>query len=181
MDNHIERKVRINKIRKTILSIISGMGAFSASKAAPQIWKEYLRREKGRKWSKDSKYSFWRSVERMKKDGLIGNNFKLTDLGRKNLDMIEVLSPTSFGRWDGRWRMLIFDISEDRKYCREKIRNTLRQAGFMRLQDSIWIFPFDCEKLVTLLKTDLKVGKELLFVVAEEIEGDSRARDFFGV
>lgn len=75
-------------------------------------------------------------------------------------------------RWDKKWRVLIFDIPEKRKYTRNLVRITLHRIGFVRLQDSVWVYPYDCEELVVLIKLDLKVGKDILYLVVEKLEGD---------
>jgi CRISPR-associated endonuclease Cas2 len=83
-------------------------------------------------------------------------------------------------KWDGRWRVLIFDIEEKERFVRDQIRNTLVAIGFMRLQNSVWIYPYDCEDLITLLKADLEVGKEVLYMIVEELEQDESIRSYFG-
>jgi len=82
-------------------------------------------------------------------------------------------------RWDKKWRMLIFDIREERKNIREKVRRTLISLGFYRLQDSVWVYPYDCEDLVVLLKADFKIGKDLLYIISDEIENDEFLRKAF--
>ena len=112
-----------------------------------------------------------------------GKHIVLTEIGRKILQSWENRSykiPRP-AKWDGKWRMLIFDIPETRKALREKVRNTLRAIGFKWLQDSVWVYPFDCEDFVTLLKADFKIGKDVLYVIAEAIENDRKIRDHFGV
>ena len=84
-------------------------------------------------------------------------------------------------RWDEKWRLLIFDIPERRRYTREKVRNTLQMIGFERLQDSAWVYPYDCEDLVTLLKVDFKIGKDLLYIITDGIENDLMLRKRFGL
>ena len=81
----------------------------------------------------------------------------------------ELLIPRT---WDKKWRVLIFDIPEHRRTLRNKIRNTLIGIGFLRVQYSVWIFPYDCEELVTLLKADFRIGKDLLYLIVERIEND---------
>src|SRR3989339_239988 len=83
--------------------------------------------------------------------------------------------------WDKKWRVLIFDIPEKRKYLREKIRNTLGAIGFSQLQKSVWVYPYDCEDLIALLKADFKVGKDVLYVIADKIEYDAPLRAKFGL
>ena len=84
-------------------------------------------------------------------------------------------------RWDRKWRILIFDIPERRKGLRQKIRYTLKAIGFVRLQDSVWAYPYDCEDLVTLLKADFKVGKDLLYLIVDSLEYDKPLKEYFGL
>lgn len=81
--------------------------------------------------------------------------------------------------WDGKWRVLIFDIPERRKKTRNYIRMSLMQLGFRRLQDSVWVYPYDCEDLITLLKVDLRVGKDVLYMIVDKLEYDMPLRTHF--
>ena len=105
----------------------------------------------------------------------------LTDRGKEVLQKIRIKDwkQEKPKKWDGRWRMLIFDIPEYRKTLRDKVRRTLLHIGFVRLQDSVWVYPYDCEDLVVLLKADFKVGKDLLYVIVESIENDKEFRKIF--
>ncbi|MCI0557327.1 MAG: hypothetical protein MN733_02450, partial [Nitrososphaera sp.] len=77
------------------------------------------------------------------------------------------------------WRVLIFDVPEYRKKIRETIRHSLRMIGFVRLQDSVWVYPYDCEDFVALLKADLKIGKDVLYLIVQEMEGDTHLKQIF--
>jgi phenylacetic acid degradation operon negative regulatory protein len=44
-------------------------------------------------------------------------------------------------RWDGRWRLVLFDVTESRRGLRDKLRYYLRNHGFGYLQNSVWITP----------------------------------------
>ncbi len=83
--------------------------------------------------------------------------------------------------WDKKWRVLIFDIPERRKVTRNRVRAVLSRLGFERLQDSVWVYPYDCEDLLTLLKADFKVGKDMLYMVVDSIEYDDRLRKHFAL
>ena len=70
-------------------------------------------------------------------------------------------------RWDGKWRLVMFDVPEQRKKVRDTLRLLLRSAGFIRFQDSAWIQPYPCDELVTLLRSHLGSGKgEIRYLVA---------------
>ena len=84
-------------------------------------------------------------------------------------------------RWDKRWRVVIFDIPEYRRGTRDKLRLTMRTAGFYRLQDSVWLYPYDCEDFMTLVKADLKIGNAILYMVVEKIENDGKIKKAFNL
>ena len=84
-------------------------------------------------------------------------------------------------RWDKRWRVVIFDIPEYRRGTRDKLRLTMRTAGFYRLQDSVWLYPYDCEDFMTLVKADLKIGNAILYMVVEKIENDGKIKTHFSL
>ena len=84
-------------------------------------------------------------------------------------------------RWDKRYRMVIFDIPQSRRGTRDRLRSLMRAAGFYRLQQSVWVHPYDCEELITLVKAELRVGGSVLYAIVEEIENDVRIKDHFGL
>lgn len=43
--------------------------------------------------------------------------------------------------WDGKWRMVVFDLPENRRGLRNELRRQLRAAKFGGLQGSVWISP----------------------------------------
>ena len=77
--------------------------------------------------------------------------------------------------------MLIFDIPEKKRHLRYKVRSTLSAVGFTRLQDSVWIYPYDCEDFVTLLKADFRIGKDLLYMIVDSLENDTWLRKKFNL
>lgn len=44
-------------------------------------------------------------------------------------------------RWDGRWRLVIFDVPTVKNAQRDRLRRYLRDKGFGCLQNSVWISP----------------------------------------
>lgn len=124
-----------------------------------------------------------RTRRRLIKSGLLvekDGRMRLTKRGMTQLALLEsryVLHKRP--KWDGRWRVLVFDVPEYRKTVRDKIRRTLMHIGFVRLQDSVWVYPYDCEDLILLLKADFKIGKDVLYMIVDEMEGDGALRREF--
>ncbi|OHA83141.1 MAG: CRISPR-associated endonuclease Cas2 [Candidatus Yonathbacteria bacterium RIFOXYC1_FULL_52_10] len=83
--------------------------------------------------------------------------------------------------WDGKWRIVVFDIPEKQRAVRRKVRAGLVSFGFRRLQDSVWVYPYDCEELIVMLKANARIGAKVLYVVAEKVEYDKNLRQAFGL
>jgi len=45
-------------------------------------------------------------------------------------------------KWDGRWRMVIFDIPEGSRDRRDQLRALLKRQGFIKLQASVFVNPY---------------------------------------
>ena len=107
---------------------------------------------------------------------------RITDKGRKGFEFEQAkvaLLTRKQKRWDGKWSMDAFDVPERRRRVRGRLRAVMREIGFARLQDSVWIYPYDCEDFIALLKAELKIGKDVLYAIADTIEYDKRLRTHF--
>src|SRR3989338_11535579 len=124
------------------------------------------------------------SASKLTKKGLLmyqDSRYKLTEAGEKKLRHweLEDYKLKRPHKWDKKWRVIIFDIPEKKKKVRNQIRNLFISAGLFRLPDSVWVYPYDCEDIVGLLKTDLGVGRDLLYMIVDEIENDRHLREEF--
>ena len=109
---------------------------------------------------------------------------RLTERGEEALALGQQkmqLATSKPRKWDRRYRLVMFDVPERRKKIRERLRFQMRDAGFLRIQDSAWLYPYDCEEFMALLKADLRIGKDVLYAVVEEIENDRWIRKHFGL
>ena len=180
----IESRKRAKKenYKRAILQTVSDLGAISFATLAP-TWTRILR-DLGH--TNISKYG-WRvdrTRDKLVKQGLLkyeGRLLKLTEKGKSELRKIRLANYKleKPKKWDGKWRVLVFDIPEKRRNTRTKIRTTISLIGFERLQDSVWVYPYDCEDLIILLKSDFKVGKDLLYLIVDSIEYDRHLKEKF--
>lgn len=85
--------------------------------------------------------------------------------------------------WDQKWRMVIFDIPEKKKLAREALRSKLKDLGFIKLQDSIWITPFPCENEIKLIKLVFNLSDYWLDVIVTDNIGlrDYQFRKYFSL
>jgi hypothetical protein len=45
----------------------------------------------------------------------------------------------------------------------------------------VWLYPYDCEDVIVLLKADLKIGKDVLYMIVDELEFDQPYCRYFGL
>lgn len=107
----------------------------------------------------------------------------LSEDGRKrllgfNLNYMGIKTPR---KWDGYWRIVIFDIPERRKQGREAFRSKLKQLGFYQLQKSCFIHPFDCKSEIAFISELFEVSPFVNLLVAKEIEGAAKLQKIFGL
>ncbi len=83
--------------------------------------------------------------------------------------------------WDKKWRMILFDIPEHRRTTRAFLRGALLRAGFCRMQQSAWIYPYEAEEFITLLKVESKLGKSVQYVLVDGGAWDRQYRKIFSL
>lgn len=178
-----KRKARKGELQKIVLETVKISGLVGLALIAPNVIGALAKL--GIIKSPRQTELVERSCKRLVKGGYLlwqDGKLRLTPKGESELRKLTVrqisIKPH---RWDKRWRVLIFDIPEYRRSTRNKVRETLRAIGFVRLQDSVWAYPYDCEDLITLLKADFKVGKDMLYLVVEAIESDAAIKRHFGI
>jgi DNA-binding transcriptional regulator PaaX len=84
-----------------------------------------------------------------------------------------------FRKWDHKWRILSFDIPEDRRRVRAQLRRYLHLLGFRSIQQSIWITPrpIEYESIKPLLENQTR--EKLLFVVSDTISDEPLVKKMF--
>ena len=136
-------------------------------------------------------YQIRQAVKRLEKRGLVkfqktsaGWAVKLSARGMeysKRLHQAEEVTIKKPATWDGRWRIVIFDIWERRRGVRDKLRRLLKKSGFYRVQNSVWVHPYDCAELVTFVRADMHLGQGILYIIADGIENDHKIREHFNL
>lgn len=82
-------------------------------------------------------------------------------------------------KWDGKWRVVVFDVWENTRFKRDALRYEIKNFGFVQLQRSVWIYPYECFEFIDLLKTDLSFGKNIRYMTVEKLDRDEKLRKFF--
>ncbi|GEM_PF-1147765 len=138
--------------------------------------------------------SFSSTISRLRREGYVEkipargssseNIFCLTQKGRikqKRALRHVAVQVSKNKQWDGKWRMVVFDIPEQRKRYRDSLRAQLNYFGFLQLQKSVWVTPFRVDEELLEAVRDAGMEKFLHFAVVEEWHNDRDLRRMFGI
>jgi hypothetical protein len=106
---------------------------------------------------------------------------QLTATGRRTIQRYnwENLVIERPARWDGRWRVVLFDIPESQRVARDLLRAKLQALGFVFIQKSAWVNPFPCEHIIASFRELYEVGSCVTTLIAEGIDNEDRLRRKF--
>lgn len=134
-------------------------------------------------WRDLDKERFKSIIKRLKKRKIIEVYLKdsqemirLTGLGKAQIPFYllkEMQSVVSRADWDGKWRIVVFDISNDKGKTRDIFRRQLMQIGFFQLQESVFVFPYDCTEEIRYLREILNLKPNVKYIVADSIESET--------
>jgi len=84
-------------------------------------------------------------------------------------------------KWDGKWRMVAFDIPREYEKGRKTLVYRLKTAGFYPLQESIFLYPYDCRGEIDIIVKLFKLEKYVRFGTLDYIDIEDRVKFKFGI
>ena len=174
---------RLGSIEKEILeSITAGdllVGFLCSARSSTQMHKIAHKRAVARYRTRKAIDSLVAKGWAIRRAGSIA----ITEDGRLQLEQAILITKDSLKTlaWDGKWRVISYDIHESHSKLRDHVRAILKRAGFAKLHHSIWIFPHECHELSELIKRDQRLKVFVLYGVLESIEGTERLRKLFNL
>lgn len=173
-------------IFKTLL--ISGMLCIAAT--SPYFIQNLIKGfKKCKKLKKYNHKKIYNTFYKLKRDGNIRIKSKngqiyisLTEKGKKmagwmQIDDLEIKKPK---KWDGKWRLVAFDIAQPKLIYREALRGKLKELGFYQFQKSIWIYPYNCKDEIGLLTDFFGFSdEEVQLITAESLKNGKKFKELF--
>ena len=117
-----------------------------------------------------------RVVSYMKSNQLLRGDYEhglqVTDKGRQRLvdSDFGTLAVKPRQKWDGNWRLIIYDIPEERKQGRNTLTSKLNELGFYQLQRSAWLHPFPCRQVIETVAVRYKIDQYISYVKTAQID-----------
>jgi len=121
---------------------------------------------------------YYHAVYQLKKRGALqflerrGKRFvKLTRKGKMDLllSKAKIAAPR---RWDGKWRMVLFDIPEVARSERDRLRTLLKANKFIQLQNSVYVSPFPLNQSAIEYLKEIKLLDYIRIARVDEFDQD---------
>lgn len=95
----------------------------------------------------------------------------LTENGKKvllrfNYEDMQIKTPRI---WDRNFRVIVFDIPERKRSARDSLREKMKELGCIRFNDSVWVYPYPCQKEIDFIANYWGIGKYVHFILASDI------------
>lgn len=84
-------------------------------------------------------------------------------------------------RWDGMWRVILFDIPERQKKSREAFRMHLKQLGLREFQKSVFIHPHPCSDEIEFLIELHRLRPFVRQLVAKTVDNELHVKKWFSL
>jgi len=81
--------------------------------------------------------------------------------------------------WDGKWRVVLFDVPESKRPIRDYLRGVLKRAGCYALMRSLWISPHKLPSYIERLLEDPAYRKYARMITTTDIDYDEDLRRRF--
>lgn len=180
------KKYEKGEIAEIILSVLLAAGVIAVAVAMPnavQLFKYFKPRnayDRGR---------IKKSVARLERKGFIKkksgteDGFVLTTEGEKKAlrAKIDSMKIEPQKKWDGKWRIVMFDVPENKKMARRAINLALKKLGCAQYQKSVFVTPFPCKKEIDFVGECFGSRSNIRLIVADSIEGDMPLKKSFGL
>ncbi|HCM38206.1 MAG: PaaX domain protein [Candidatus Gottesmanbacteria bacterium GW2011_GWB1_43_11] len=83
--------------------------------------------------------------------------------------------------WDGKWRLVIYDISKFKRKQQEALRRMLKKLKLLQLQKSVYLTPYPCDNEINFLREYFGVSEGVLYIIAEKLENSESYKEYFGI
>jgi|CXWL01.1.fsa_nt_gi DNA-binding transcriptional regulator PaaX len=181
-----KRRIRIQNL---VMRSLVGVGVVGVAILAPKLIRLLKELDVPAKNHSELYRRMSQALSRLEQSGLVrvegGWGKRMVTLTQKGEEVAESIEDAEYiipepAFWDGKWRVVIFDITENRRRARDRLRHMLQHVGFIRIQDSVWAYPYPCDEFIALVRAHLRSGVgEMRSFVAEALESDKALRTHF--
>lgn len=181
-----KRRIKVKELLKLL-----GVGCVlvMVASGAPQaliLLKPFIKKEK--RWEEFYPHSLVKGTRRLLRKGLAevkeskdGYVVELTEKGKSEILKydFEEMEIKKLDKWDGKWRIVFFDIPNKFKTQRDVFAKKLKTLGFYPFQESVFVYPYDCVKELKFIREVLNIANFVKIGVLQNVENDEDLRKIF--
>ncbi|MDO8560935.1 MAG: hypothetical protein Q7R91_01830 [bacterium] len=178
----------LTKITRKVLITLAGTNTLKFTRSPQGYFKILEPRDTA--WKSFNKKSLYSALGKLYQDKLISivetldgvTEITILDDGRRVAEenlAYEIISRPL--HWDKKWRLVFFDIPEDKKNVREAFRYHLKRLGFKEFHKSTFIFPFSCSNEIDKLGARFNITPYIRMATAESVDGEFELKKYFGL
>ena len=133
-----------------------------------------------KEWRKINERNLRTAIKNLYKSKMVGYKentdgtvkIVLTEMGRSkilkyDLDKIEIKKPA---QWDKLWRLVVFDIPEDKNLGRKALAAKLKELGFYPMQKSVFIHPYECKDEIDFITEMFELTPYVRFLRVKDVD-----------
>jgi len=167
-------------LKRKLLLLLAGAGAIGLTHHGRTSWK--IIRATQREWAKLNMPEVVKSFREFHERRLVtwvehddgSITITLTKQGeihamRQKIDSMELRKPLV---WDKKWRLVVFDIPENKRAERDALRKKLKELGLRELQRSLLITQFPCKDEINFIVEFFELRPYVRFLECNEITPD---------
>ena len=169
---------KLGPVSKKILLLLEGGLTLSLTRR-PDVYFSIVKKI-AKEWGKINERSLREAIKNLYKSKMV--NYKensdgtvdlvLSEGGKSkilkyNLDKIEIKKPV---QWDKLWRLVIFDIPEDKNKGRKALGTKLKELGFYPMQKSVFIHPHECKDEIDFITEMFELAPYVRFLRVKDVD-----------
>lgn len=84
-------------------------------------------------------------------------------------------------KWDGKWRIVMFDIPQTKKRVRDAVSFKIKDIGMYPIQKSVFVFPHKCKDEIDFVGEIFGVRRNIIYIEASHIDDAEKVKRHFGI
>ena len=177
-----------NPTTKAVLSLLAAWAIIGIAVVAPGVPGAIVKL--GRQFKRYERKRLRQIVKRLARQEVVSFKqegeetiVKITEKGKQkilkfDIDNLQIKEPDT---WDGKWRIVLFDVPETKKLAREALRRKLKELGFYQFQKSAFIYPFECKNVIDFIRVTYEIGDFVKYIETKDFLNMGRFCQFLAL
>ncbi len=180
---------KLGPVAQKILLLLAGGVRLSLTRRPDAYFR--IVRDIAKEWGKINHRSLRKSIKKLyqskliscqeSRDGIV--TMMLTAHGGKRIlrykaNDIHIKKPA---KWDGVWRIVMFDIPEKHKRGRDALSLKLKELGLYPMQKSVFAHPYECKDEIDFIVELFDLAPYVRFIRTKDIDIAFHLKRHFGV